>query len=27
VVSVLATVNVVSRHWTRLLLGWVTWKL
>jgi len=24
VVSALATINVVNRHWARLLLGWVT---
>jgi len=24
VVSVLASINVVNRHWTRLVLGWVT---
>ena len=24
VVSVLASINVVNRHWARLLLGWVT---
>jgi len=25
VVSALASINVVNRHWARLLLGWVTW--
>jgi len=24
VVSALASINVVNRHWARLLLGWVT---
>jgi len=24
VVSTLASINVVKRHWARLLLGWVT---
>jgi len=24
VVSALASINVVSRHWARLVLGWVT---
>ena len=24
VVSALASINVVSRHWVRLVLGWVT---
>jgi len=25
VVSALASINVVNRHWARLVLGWVLW--
>jgi len=25
VISALASINVVNRHWARLVLGWVTW--